>query len=575
MIKHNKPNSLSRLSVNIINLAKYCSDKNSSNDNILNSLFNNNNNNTKSLDSIFNKNIVNKNKKNTNKSNTSNANKHPSTPARTRFAPSPTGFLHLGSLRTALYNYLLAKNTKGQFLLRLEDTDQVRLVSGAEENLYKCLDWLGIHNDEGSNNPPGNKPEIGSYKQSERRDIYAKYTTEIIDKGHAYKCFCSKERLENLLESSKKLKPKSSASYDRHCYHLTKEEIEAKEKNGEKYVVRLKSPDLYPEFEDLILGQINFQPRYNYDDKRFDDPVLMKSDGLPTYHFANVIDDHLMEITHVIRGEEWVPSTPKHKYLYQVMGWKEPKFIHLPLLAGSNDSKKLSKRRNDSNIWEMKKKGYLPEALINYVAIYGWSVPKNKQGNLVYSLEELVNLFNINKLTKGNAKISPSLLEFLNKQHLLKMLKNEKDVEKVVEMIIQDEETPDFMKSDKNKIKKILLHVGDTLNNWKDFGKQFDYCFLKTDYNNENCINFKNNFDKNDIKNVINYTIDNSEALLNEKNIIDLIKDGLNLEDKKIIFETLRYSLTGSKKGSALNDILRLLGNEEVLNRLKESLKYV
>ncbi|XBW35014.1 hypothetical protein QEN19_000579 [Hanseniaspora menglaensis] len=501
--------------------------------------------------------------------------KHPNFPTRTRFAPSPTGFLHLGSLRTALYNYLLAKNTGGQFLLRLEDTDQTRLIPGAEENLYKCLEWLGLENDEGSNNPSGNKAQIGSYKQSERADIYEKYTKDIMQKGQAYKCFCSKDRLETLLESSKKLKPKSSASYDRHCYHLTNEEIKAKEKNGEKYVVRLKAPDVYPVFEDLVLGKINFQPRFNYEDKRFDDPVLMKSDGLPTYHFANVIDDHLMKISHVIRGEEWVPSTPKHKYLYEAMGWSEPKFIHLPLLAGSTNNKKLSKRRNDSNIWEMKKRGYLPEALINYVAGYGWSLPKNENGSSIYDLEDLVKLFNINKLTKGNTKISPSLLEHMNKQHLLKILKSEKGINRVTDMIMEDEETPSYIRVDRTKIKKILSHVGETLDNWKDFVKQFDYCYLETDYNNEGCSKFKSNYEKSEIVSVINYTINKNNILLENKNIIDLIKEGLQLSDKKIIFETLRYSLTGSKKGSALHDILRLLGKEEALNRLRESLKHL
>lgn len=521
------------------------------------------------------KDVFHKNKKPTNTINKHNTDNHPKSAVRTRFAPSPTGFLHLGSLRTALYNYLLAKNTNGQFILRLEDTDQTRLIPGAEENLYKCLDWLEMMNDEGSNNPPGNRPNIGSYKQSERREVYAEYIKKMLDKGHAYKCFCSKNRLETLLESSKKLKPKSSASYDRHCYHLTEEEILEKEKNGETHVVRLKSPDVYPEFEDLILGTINFQPRYNYEDKRFDDFVLMKSDGLPTYHFANVIDDHLMEISHVIRGEEWVPSTPKHKYLYQIMGWDVPKFIHLPLLAGSNDNKKLSKRRKDFSIWEMKKEGYLPEALMNYAAIYGWSVPKNEQGNTVYTLKELVNLFNVNKLTKGNTKISSSLLEFLNKQHLLRMLKTDEGVDKVAAMIAGDKDTPDFIKADKNKLKNILSHVGDTLDNWKDFAKQFDYCYLKTDYNSESCVKFKRKFTKADIEGVISFTIDNCDDLLENKNIIELIKEGLKLNDKTIIFETLRYSLTGSKKGSALIDILQVLGKEEVLVRLRDSLSHL
>lgn len=498
--------------------------------------------------------------------------KHPKEPAITRFAPSPTGFLHLGSLRTALYNYLLAKNTNGKFILRLEDTDQTRLVPGAEQNIYECLEWLGIK--------PDHSPHIKeseskiSYKQSERTEIYNDYSKKLLDSGHAYKCFCSKDRLASLLQSSIKMIPRSSVSYDRHCLHLSKEEILEKEQNGKRYVVRLKSPDTYPIIKDEILGEINHQLTYNLAERRYDDPVLVKSDGLPTYHFANVVDDHLMNITHVIRGEEWVTSTMKHLYLYQVMGWNPPKYLHLPLL-GTTEGSKLSKRKNDSNIWEMKKQGYLPEALINYVAAYGWSIPKRSDGTSIYTLEEMVSLFNVNKLTKGFVKVIPELLEHINKQHLLRLLESEKGIEKIAKMIIDDADTPDYMKKDLEKIKKILKHVGSTMDNWKEFAQRYSYCYLEIDYETQPCNEFKANNSKEDILKILAYTKDHADEIFGDKKMIKSIQKEFGMKSPKLIFESLRYALTGFQIGSSILDIMKVLGKTECIRRIQLSMKYV
>ena len=530
----------------------------------------------KSSSSNFNKIVSSaqgKNKVKTKKEDASETtDKHPKTPAVTRFAPSPTGFLHLGSLRTALYNYLLAKNTNGKFILRLEDTDQTRLVPGAEQNIYECLDWLGIK--------PDYSPHIKqsdssvSYKQSERRDIYDEYSKKILESGHAYKCFCSKDRLESLLQSSMKMVPRSSVSYDRHCLHLSEEEILQKEQNGEKFVVRLKSPDTYPIIHDEILGEINHQLTYNLAERRYDDPVLVKSDGLPTYHFANVVDDHLMNVTHVIRGEEWVTSTMRHIYLYEVMGWKAPKYLHLPLL-GSTEGTKLSKRKNDSSIWAMKKQGYLPEALINYVAAYGWSIPKKADGTSIYTLEELVPLFNVNKLTKGFVKVIPELLEHMNKQHLLRLLKDESGILKIANMIIGDDDTPQYMKADITKIQHILRHVGSTMDNWKEFSQRYSYCYLEPDYESEDCKKFLSSNSRDSVLKILEYIISHEEVIFNDKKIVKTIQKEFDMKSPKMIFETLRYSLTGFKIGSSILDIITVLGKEECLKRIRASMKYV
>ena len=271
---------------------------------------------------------------------------------RVRFAPSPTGYLHVGGLRTALYNYLFARHNNGKFILRVEDTDQNRYVEGAVENLIKTLKWVGLNYDEG--------PEVGGnfgpYFQSERLSIYKDHIDQLIEKGHAYPCFCSTERIQKL--RAQQQSQKLQAKYDKHCLSLSKDEIKQKIADGEPYVIRLNVPaNERIIIDDIVRGQVDFNSDI------VDDQILIKSDGFPTYHLANVVDDHLMKITHVIRGEEWLSSTPKHVLLYDFFEWERPQFAHLPLLLNA-DKSKLSKRQGDVAVEDYQQKGYLKEALI-------------------------------------------------------------------------------------------------------------------------------------------------------------------------------------------------------------------
>ncbi|KUL86344.1 hypothetical protein ZTR_08536 [Talaromyces verruculosus] len=334
----------------------------------------------------------------------------PDKPARTRFAPSPTGYLHLGSLRTALFNYLLAKRTGGQFLLRLEDTDQKRTIPGAEERLYSDLQWAGLEWDEG---PIVGGP-YGPYRQSERTALYHKHANDLVHSGHAYRCFCSAERLDTL--ARQRNEAGLPLGYDRQCVDISAEEAEERAAKGEKHVVRLKA-DEYPKFKDFVFGttgqnqdgQKKFLKTMN---RVYDDPILLKSDGNPTYHLANVVDDHHMKITHVIRGTEWLASTPMHVALYNAFDWTPPQFGHVPLLVDLN-GQKLSKRNSNIDISFYRDSGILPSTLLNYAALLGWS---HNQKSEVFSLKDMEEIFTL-KITKGNTIVSPEKMWFLQKAH--------------------------------------------------------------------------------------------------------------------------------------------------------------
>ena len=326
---------------------------------------------------------------------------------KVRFAPSPTGYLHIGGLRTALYNYLFAKNNHGKMLLRIEDTDQSRLVEGAIEGLIHSMNWAEIYHDEGPFIEEGQikqKGDNGPYIQSQRLEIYNQYIKQLLDNGWAYHCFCSKERLDELREeqSRKGQTPK----YDGHCRDLTKEKVQEKIEAGMEYVIRLKLPEnRLVAFDDIVRGHIVV----NTED--LDDQVLIKSDGYPTYHFAVIVDDHLMGITHVIRGEEWLPSTPKHVLLYEAFGWEAPKFVHLPNIL-NRDRKKLSKRHGDVAVEDFIRKGYLPEALINFIALLGWSPGIDQE---IFSMDELIELFDLKRVNKSGAIFDINKLNWMNR----------------------------------------------------------------------------------------------------------------------------------------------------------------
>lgn len=321
---------------------------------------------------------------------------------RTRFAPSPTGFMHLGGMRTALYCYLYAKAHNGKFVLRIEDTDQERFVEGATEVIYSSLKEGGMTYDEG----PDVGGDYGPYVQSQRKDIYLKYAKELIEKGGAYYCFCTKERIESLRDEN------GNVRYDKHCLHLSKEEVESRLAAGEPYVIRQNIPEHgVGEYEDAIYGHISV------DYSELEDGVLIKSDGMPTYNFANVVDDHLMHITHVIRGTEYLSSTPKYNLMYDAFGWERPVYIHLPPIM-KDATRKLSKRYGDANFDDFVSKGYVPEAIINYIALLGWC-PKDNSEKMTMS--EMIEKFSLDGVSKSPAIFDDAKCRWLNGEYLKAM----------------------------------------------------------------------------------------------------------------------------------------------------------
>lgn len=331
---------------------------------------------------------------------------------RTRFAPSPTGRMHVGNLRTALYAYLIAKHEGGDFILRIEDTDQERFVEEALDIIYRTLDKTGLKHDEGPDKDGG----VGPYVQSERQEqgIYLEYAKKLIEEGKAYYCFCDKERLESLKQTitTESGETKEIVVYDKHCLHLSKEEVAEKLAAGIPYVIRQNSPtEGTTTFHDELYGDVTVP------NNELDDMILIKSDGFPTYNFANVVDDHLMGITHVVRGNEYISSSPKYTLLYQAFGWEEPKYIHCPLITDENHQK-LSKRSGHSSFEDLIEQGFVAEAVVNYVALLGWSPDSNQE---IFSLEDLVKEFDYHRINKSPSVFDINKLKWMNGEYLKAM----------------------------------------------------------------------------------------------------------------------------------------------------------
>ena len=326
---------------------------------------------------------------------------------RTRFAPSPTGRMHVGNLRTALYEYLIAKHENGDFILRIEDTDQERFVEGALEIIYRTMEKAGLGHDEGPDKDGG----FGPYVQSERQasGIYLEYAKQLIEKGEAYYCFCDEQRLKSLEQT---IGDKTIVVYDKHCLHLSKEEIEENLAKGVPYVIRQNNPkEGTTTFTDDSYGEITVE------NSELDDMILIKSDGFPTYNFANVIDDHLMEITHVVRGNEYISSSPKYQRLYDAFGWESPKYIHLPLITDENH-KKLSKRSGHSSFEDLLEQGFVAEAVVNYIALLGWSPEDNQE---IFTLEELIQKFDYRHINKSPSVFDIVKLKWMNGEYIKAM----------------------------------------------------------------------------------------------------------------------------------------------------------
>jgi glutamyl-tRNA synthetase len=471
---------------------------------------------------------------------------------RVRFAPSPTGYLHVGGLRTALFNFLFARHNKGKFILRIEDTDQNRFVEGALENLITTLKTVGLTYDEGID--AGG--QFGPYKQSERKDLYNKYADELIANGHAYKCFCSAERLE--LVRQKQIEKKIPPMYDRHCRELSDSEINENISKGMSYVIRMKVPllgDIL--FNDLIRGEVSFSS------KILDDQVLVKSDGFPTYHLANVVDDHLMQITHIIRGEEWLPSTPKHVLLYKSFGWKPPMFAHLPLLLNP-DRTKLSKRQGDVAVEDYLAKGYLPEVVLNFVVLLGWNPGTEKE---IFTIDELIEGFSLDRVQKAGAVFDISKLNWMSAQYLKKF-----STEELTDMCIPYLNEKGFDTSSREQLIKIIEAIRTHLNCLSDVINYVDIF-----YNKE--VVFEDEESKSitateNAKIVYQSLIKilNSESVVNKDNFKALVKqvqDEVKVKGKDL-FMPIRVALTGKMHGPELPLVVDVFGKEECIKRLSK-----
>lgn len=480
---------------------------------------------------------------------------------RTRFAPSPTGYLHIGSLRTALYEYFFAKKNNGDFILRIEDTDQIRFVPGSMESLIKVLKIMGITPDEGptlnENGEPKEVGRFGPYIQSQRTEIYREHAKILLDKGSAYYCFCSSERLGGMRKEQELAK--LPTKYDRVCLRLSPEEIKTRLASGEKYVIRLRVPDGETEFNDLVYGHIKVG------NNEIDDQVLLKSDNFPTYHLANVVDDHLMNISHVIRGEEWLPSTPKHIVLYKAFGWTPPVFAHLPLILNS-DRSKLSKRQGDVAVEDYLKKGYLPEALNNFIAICGFN-PKSDQE--IYSIQELTELFDIEKVNKSGAIFNTEKLNWMNSQYIHKLPLNE------LTTLCSEYASGAGQTVSKDLLKKICAVEQTRLVLLSDIVEKINAYQKLPDYSTDILIWKKSNGEeaKTNLQNIISIikNLDLSSIELIEKAIREYIVNN-NLQNGAVLWP-LRAALSGASASPSPFELIWVLGREESLVRLNHAIK--
>jgi glutamyl-tRNA synthetase len=479
---------------------------------------------------------------------------------RVRFAPSPTGYLHVGGLRTALYNFLFAKHNNGEFILRIEDTDRNRYVEGAVENLIEALKWCGLGYSEG----PGKEGKYGPYLQSQRLALYKKYSEELIEKGHAYYCFCTPERLEALKKEQQQQKL-PQAKYDKLCLHLRKEETLAKLASGVPKVVRLNVvPDHKIVFDDVVRGKVEFESN------NVDDQVLIKSDGYPTYHLANVVDDHLMKITHVIRGEEWLSSTPKHILLYDFFEWEKPVFAHLPLLLNP-DRSKLSKRQGDVAVEDYRTKGYLKDALVNFVALLGWNAGDDKE---FYSMDELVEKFSLERVNKSGAVFDLEKLNWLNAEHLRK--KNDEELVSMLRAEIQNNsELKNKSFSDEYLI-NVITAMKERVSFMHEFLTKSPY-FFEAPKEYEEAAKQKNwkAETPEELKKLRNaFFLLTNPAKEDYEHALKQVAAELNIGVGKLI-HPLRLATSGMSTGPGVYDILHILGKEEVLSRIDTALEII
>eukprot|EP00002_Diphylleia_rotans_P031159 TRINITY_DN6460_c0_g1_i2.p1 TRINITY_DN6460_c0_g1~~TRINITY_DN6460_c0_g1_i2.p1 ORF type:complete len:495 (+),score=95.60 TRINITY_DN6460_c0_g1_i2:87-1571(+) len=481
---------------------------------------------------------------------------------RVRFAPSPTGYLHLGALRTALFNYLFAKQNNGQFILRIEDTDKTREVPGSAKHIADTLLWAGLKFDEG----PIVGGEHGPYTQSERLHLYHHHANDLIKKGHAYRCFCTPDRLESMREDQRR---KGLATlYDKFCLRLSDTDINRNMQEKRPHTVRLNVNQAETTVvDDSVFGTMKVMNSF------VDDQILLKSDGFPTYHLANVVDDHLMKISHVIRGEEWLPSAAKHVMLYKAFGWEAPKFVHIPLLLNS-DGSKLSKRQGDVSVISYQEKGFLPEAMINFVAFLGWTPRDETQ---ILSMSELLKQFSLDRIHKAGAIVDFQKLRWINSQYLRQDVDNNpskyaKKLEHRFQGAYADSACKHLLSQPKlAQIVHVLKDRAVLEHDFVDLAKEF---FSRPSHTSEQFSQIKDKIWTEQTDRIVDEFVKNVSAIAEpdfQASTVNAIIQRLTKEmkiTKRQILPPLRLLLTGGESGPTLHEIVAILGKAETLIRL-------
>jgi glutamyl-tRNA synthetase len=482
---------------------------------------------------------------------------------RVRFAPSPTGYLHIGSLRMVVFNYLVAKKYNGRMILRIEDTDQKRQIDDAIDKLLHILNWLGLDFDEG----PHIGGDYGPYIQSERKKIYEKYALKLIEKGHAYRCFCDEDRLEKMRQKQKE--QKKAPKYDQHCRNLSEEEIQKNLEQNKPFVIRQKIPNKgVTKVQDKLRGEIEFN---NQD---LNDQVLLKTDKMPTYQLASVVDDYLMAISHVIRGEEWIPSLPKNFLLYQALGWQVPEFLHLPLTL-NKDGGKLSKRQGDVAVEDYKQKGFLPEALLNFSALLGWHPKGDKE---IFGLNEIIEEFEIKDIKVSPAVFDMEKLEYLNGYYI-----RQKSLEELTESCLPYLEknfdtASSPHKKEKSFLKQVVAVERDRLKKLSEITELTDFFFVDNpEYEKELLLWKKMTFkdvkqNLSELHSILKKTEDKEWTQENiEEEIINYLKN----REKKVgdFLWPMRVALTGKKQSPGPFEVSAILGKEETLDRINNAIE--
>ncbi len=477
----------------------------------------------------------------------------------TRFAPSPTGYMHIGNLRTALYSFLVAKHDGGNFILRIEDTDRERLVEGATDVIKSTLAMTGLKYDEG----PDVGGEHGPYVQSERKEIYMEYAKKLVDMGYAYYCFCTKDRLDKLHEED------ATGGYDRHCRNLSKEEVEANLKAGVPFVIRQKMPlEGVTSYTDSVFGEISMN------NSELQDQILMKADGYPTYNFCHVIDDHLMGVTHVVRGSEYLTSTPKYVLLYDAYGWERPVYVHLPLLMGKNEDgsvSKLSKRHGAVSFQDLVEDGYLPEAILNYIALLGWC-PKNSETEF-FNLEELKAAFTIDGVSKSPAVFDFEKLLWFNGEYIHKL--EDEEFGKLIEKFIISEIPANINKQ------KMLALLKTRISKLSEIDEKMAFFITLPEYEKELFLNKKNKIaDFEIVKTVLTEAkavLENVDSYDNDTLFAALMPIAEKLAVKTgTLMWCIRIAVSGmSATPGGATEIMEVVGKEESLQRITLALEKI